>query len=285
METGKEERENNVVGGRMRIGKKEFDTKNHTYIMGILNVTPDSFSDGGKWRSKDAALAHVQEMIEDGADLLDIGGESTRPGHVKISDQEEIERVVPIIELIKANYDIPISVDTYKSDVAEAALMAGADLVNDIWGCLYDTRMANVIKKYNAACCLMHNRTASDYQEFLPDMCMDLEKCIQAVKKEGIEEDKIILDPGIGFGKTLEQNLDVMKHLDIFHKWGYPLLLGTSRKSMIGNVLNLPVDQREEGTLVTTVMAVEKGYGFVRVHDVKKNKRAVQMAEAIMARP
>lgn len=285
METGKEERENNVVGGRMRIGKKEFDTKNHTYIMGILNVTPDSFSDGGKWRSKDAALAHVREMIEDGADLLDIGGESTRPGHVKISDQEEIERVVPIIELIKANYDIPISVDTYKSDVAEAALMAGADLVNDIWGCLYDVRMAKVIKKYNAACCLMHNRTASDYQEFLPDMCMDLEKCIQVVKKEGIEEDKIILDPGIGFGKTLEQNLDVMKHLDIFHKWGYPLLLGTSRKSMIGNVLNLPVEQREEGTLVTTVMAVEKGYGFVRVHDVKKNKRAVQMAEAIMARP
>lgn len=269
----------------MFIGNREFDTKNHTYVMGILNVTPDSFSDGGKWKDKDAALFHAQEMITDGADILDVGGESTRPGHVQINEQEEIERIVPIIELVKANYEIPISIDTYKSRVAEAALKAGADLVNDIWGCLYDMHMAEVIKKYDAACCLMHNRGTIEYQDFLKEMCTDLEKCICAAKEAGIEDDKIILDPGIGFGKTLEQNLDVMKHLDMFHQWGYPLLLGTSRKSMIGNVLGLPVNEREEGTLVTTVMAVEKHYGFVRVHDVKKNKRAIQMAEAILSRP
>lgn len=269
----------------MRIGNREFDIKNHTYVMGILNVTPDSFSDGGKWRAEDAAMLHVQEMIGDGVDILDIGGESTRPGHVKISVQEEIERVAPIIEKVKKNYDIPVSIDTYKSKVAEAALQSGADLVNDIWGCLYDDKMAGTIKKYDAACCLMHNRDQSIYEDFLNDMCRDLEKCIRTVKAVGIEDDKIILDPGIGFGKTFEQNLDVMKHLDIFHKLGYPLLLGTSRKSMIGNALNLPVTEREEGTLVTTVMAVEQGYGFVRVHDVKKNKRAIQMAEAILERP
>ena len=269
----------------MRIGNREFDIKNHTYVMGILNVTPDSFSDGGKWRAEDAAMLHVQEMIGDGVDILYIGGESTRPGHVKISVQEEIERVVPIIEKVKKNYDIPVSIDTYKSKVAEAALQSGADLVNDIWGCLYDDKMAGTIKKYDAACCLMHNRDQSIYEDFLNDMCRDLEKCIRTVKAAGIEDDKIILDPGIGFGKTFEQNLDVMKHLDIFHKLGYPLLLGTSRKSMIGNALNLTVTEREEGTLVTTVMAVEQGYGFVRVHDVKKNKRAIQMAEAILERP
>ena len=170
----------------MRIGNKEFDTKNHTYVMGILNVTPDSFSDGGKWKAEDAAMLHVKEMIDDGVDILDIGGESTRPGHVQISVQEEIDRVVPIIEKIKKNYDIPISVDTYKSEVAEAALQAGTDLVNDIWGCLYDEKMAEVIRKYDAACCLMHNRKESVYLDFLNDMCQDLEKCIQTVKTAGV---------------------------------------------------------------------------------------------------
>ena len=191
----------------MRIGNREFDIKNHTYVMGILNVTPDSFSDGGKWRAEDAAMLHVQEMIGDGVDILDIGGESTRPGHVKISVQEEIERVVPIIEKVKKNYDIPVSIDTYKSKVAEAALQSGADLVNDIWGCLYDDKMAGTIKKYDAACCLMHNRDQSIYEDFLNDMCRDLEKCIRTVKAAGIEDDKIILDPGIGFGKTFEQKI------------------------------------------------------------------------------
>lgn len=268
----------------MKIGTREFDTKHHTYVMGILNVTPDSFSDGGKWNQRDRALKHVEEMIADGADILDVGGESTRPGHEQISDEEEIARVTPVIEVIKKEFDIPVSIDTYKSKVAEAALRSGADLVNDIWGFLYDDKMAEVVKRYQVAACLMHNREQAIYKDFLTDMCADLRKCIKKAKAAGIGDDKIILDPGVGFGKTYEMNLDVMKHLSIFHELGYPLLLGTSRKSMIGNALNLPVTEREEGTLVTTVMAVEQGCGFVRVHDVKKNKRAIQMTEAILER-
>ena len=268
----------------MKIGNREFDTKNHTYIMGILNVTPDSFSDGGKWNDYDRAMSHLEEMQKSGCDILDIGGESTRPGHHQISEEEEIARVTPLVESVKKNFDLPVSIDTYKSNVAEAALLAGADLVNDIWGFLYDPKMASVVKKYEASCCLMHNRSEAVYENFLEDMCADLEKCVEAAKKAGIEEDKIMLDPGVGFGKTYEMNLDVMKHLDLFSKLGYPMLLGTSRKSMIGLTLDLPVTEREEGTLVTTVMAVQQRYGFVRVHDVEKNRRAIQMTEAILRR-
>lgn len=266
----------------MKIGNKEFDTKNHTYIMGILNVTPDSFSDGGKFRKYDDALFHAEEMLKSGADILDIGGESTRPGHQQISVQEEIDRVAPVIEAIKARFDVPVSVDTYKSEVAREALKKGADLVNDIWGFLYDKNMAEVVKEYDASCCLMQNRTEPQYDDFLEDMCTDLQKCVNAAKEAGIADDRIMLDPGVGFGKTYEMNLQVMKHLDVFLKLGYPMLLGTSRKSMIGNTLQLPVEEREEGTLVTTVMAVQQHYGFVRVHDVEKNRRAIEMTEAIL---
>ena len=268
----------------MRIGNKEFDTKKHTYIMGILNVTPDSFSDGGKWNTYDTFMKHAENMINDGADILDIGGESTRPGHTRIADEEEIGRVVPVIEALKKNFDIPVSIDTYKSQVAEAALQAGADLVNDIWGFQYDDKMASVVKKHDAACCLMHNRDNKEYNDFLEDMKMDLKKSIEMAKAAGIEDDRIILDPGVGFAKTYELNLEVMRNLHVFHELGYPILLGTSRKSMIGLALDLPVEEREEGTLVTTVMAVQNNYGFVRVHDVKKNKRAVQMTECIYQR-
>ncbi len=266
----------------MIIGNKEFNTAEHTYIMGILNVTPDSFSDGGRWNEMDAALKHAEQMIAEGADIIDVGGESTRPGHIQITEAEEIERVTPVVERLKAEFDAPVSIDTYKANVAEAALQAGADLVNDIWGCLYDERMASVIKKYDAACCLMHNRNEAVYENFVADMTEDLRKCVAAAKAAGVADDKIILDPGIGFGKTLEHNLIAMKHLGDFLELGYPLLLGTSRKSMIGLTLDLPSDQREEGTLVTTVMAVENQYGFVRVHDVEKNYRAIKMAEAIL---
>ena len=268
----------------MKIGNKEFDVKNKTYIMGILNVTPDSFSDGGKWTGRDAALKHAEEMIHDGADIIDIGGESTRPGYVQITVQEEIDRIVPVIEAIKSEFDIPLSADTYKSGVAEAALIAGADLINDIWGFLYDENMPSVVKKYDAACCLMHNRNEAVYEDFLNDMCADLRRCIAAAKNAGIADDKIILDPGVGFGKTYEMNLDVLANLILFKELGYPLLLGTSRKSVIGKTLDLPADQREEGTIATTVMAVQSGYAFVRVHDVMKNKRAVQMTEAVLSR-
>ena len=272
----------------MIIGGKNFDTANHTYIMGILNVTPDSFSDGGKFNGMDAAIAHAHQMVEEGVDIIDVGGESTRPGHIQITDEEEIARVTPIIEVLKKEFDVPVSIDTYKSHVAEAALQAGADLVNDIWGLKYDKKMASVIAKYQAACCLMHNREKAEYQDFLKDFMDDMKECVRLAKAAGIEDDKIILDPGVGFGKTYEMNLEIIDKMEILNELGYPvllnypILLGTSRKSVIGLTLNLPVDQREEGTLVTTVYGVQKGSAFVRVHDVKKNKRAIQMTKAIM---
>ena len=266
----------------MRIGNKTFDTEHHTYVMGILNVTPDSFSDGGRWNTRDAALRHTAEMIEDGMDIVDIGGESTRPGYTKLSDQEEIDRVAPMIEAVRAEFDIPISVDTYKSAVAKAALDAGADLVNDIWGLKYDKDMAELIAQSGAVCCLMHNREEAVYEDYLPDVQKDLRASLRLAKQAGIADDKIILDPGIGFGKTLEHNLQLTNHLELLHELGYPILLGTSRKSMIGLTLDLPKDQREEGTLATTVLGVVKGCAFVRVHDVRKNRRAVDMTEAIL---
>jgi dihydropteroate synthase len=266
----------------MIIGNKTFDTDNHTYVMGILNVTPDSFSDGGKYNDLDRALRHAEEMVQDGADILDVGGESTRPGHIQITDEEEIARVAPVIEKLKANFDTPVSIDTYKSRVARAALEAGADLVNDIWGLKYDENMAGLIAEYHAACCLMHNREEAVYQNFLPDFMEDMRACVKLAKAAGIEDDKIILDPGVGFGKTYEMNLTIIKEVGRMQELGYPILLGTSRKSVIGLTLDLPSDQREEGTLATTVYGMTKGCAFVRVHDVKANKRAICMTEAIL---
>lgn len=269
----------------MRIGSRDFATTGHTYIMGILNVTPDSFSDGGKFNQIDAALKHAEEMIRDGADVIDIGGESTRPwGYTKISDEEETGRVVPVIEAVKKEFGIPISVDTYKSGVAEAAAQAGADLINDIWGLKYDPHMAEVIAKSGLACCLMHNRDNTEYRNFMEDVKQDLRETIALAKAAGIEDDKIILDPGVGFAKSYENNLEVIRRLKEFNELKYPVLLGTSRKSVIGLTLELPAAERVEGTIVTTVMAVEAGCMFVRVHDVKENHRAIQMAEAILDR-
>ena len=268
----------------MRIGSRDFATTGHTYIMGILNVTPDSFSDGGKFNQIDAALKHAEEMIRDGADVIDIGGESTRPGYTKISDEEETGRVVPVIEAVKKEFGIPISVDTYKSGVAEAAAQAGADLINDIWGLKYDAHMAEVIAKSGLACCLMHNRDNTEYRNFMEDMKQDLRETIALAKAAGIADDKIILDPGVGFAKSYENNLEAIRRLKEFNELKYPVLLGTSRKSVIGLTLDLPAAERVEGTIVTTVMAVEAGCMFVRVHDVKENHRAIQMAEAILDR-
>lgn len=268
----------------MKIGNGVFDVEHKTYIMGILNVTPDSFSDGGKFDRIDAALRHTEEMIRDGADIVDIGGESTRPGHTKISEEEEIARVVPVIEAVKSRFDVPVSIDTYKSKVTEAALQAGADLVNDIWGFKYDHKVAALTAQYGAACCLMHNRQEPIYQNFLEDVVQDMEACVQIARNAGVSDDKIILDPGVGFGKTYQMNLDIIHHVDVLHGLGFPILLGTSRKSVIGQTLDLPTDQRVEGTLATTVLGVMKGCAFVRVHDVKENKRAILMTEAILGR-
>ncbi len=268
----------------MIIGNRVFDAEHRTYIMGILNVTPDSFSDGGKFNQMDAALYHAEEMIRDGADIVDVGGESTRPGHTVISDDEEISRVAPVIEAIKSRFDIPVSIDTYKGKVTEAALKAGADLVNDIWGFKFDHKVAELTAQYGAACCLMHNRSEPTYQDYLNDVVADLKECVRIAKDVGISDDKIILDPGVGFGKTYQMNLEIINHVDVLHSLGFPILLGTSRKSVIGQTLNLPTDQRVEGTLATTVVGVLKGCAFVRVHDIKENKRVIQMTEAIMGR-
>lgn len=266
----------------MQIGKKTFDTRHRTYIMGILNVTPDSFSDGGCFQDSDTALRHGEQMVKDGADILDVGGESTRPGHVQITPEEEISRIVPVIRRLKEHLDVPISVDTYKSTVAQAALEAGADLINDIWGLKYDGKMAAVIAKAGVPCCLMHNRKKAVYTDFIPEVLDDLRESVKLAKAAGIPEEQIILDPGIGFGKTYEMNLEMLKNLKALQSLGYPVLLGTSRKSVIGLTLGLPADQREEGTLVTTVMGILSGCSFVRVHDAEKNFRAIQMTEAIL---
>lgn len=266
----------------MIIGQKEFDTANHTYVMGILNITPDSFSDGGKWNNMDAALFHAEEMIEAGADIIDIGGESTRPGCSPLTEEEEQARVIPVMEAVKKRFDIPLSLDTYKPAVALAGIEAGADMINDIWGLKYDSHMADIIAKSGLPCCLMHNRRAADYGNYINDLLADMEETLEIAERAGIGREKICIDPGIGFGKTYENNLEIINKLEMLHAFGLPVLLGTSRKSVIGLTLDLPAEERLEGTLATTVIGVMKGVAFVRVHDVKENVRAIRMAEAIL---
>ena len=268
----------------IEIGNREFDVKNHTYVMGILNVTPDSFSDGGKYDQLDRALFHAQEMIDDGADIIDVGGESTRPGYTMISDEEEIERTVPVVEALKERFDIPISIDTYKSKVAKANIKAGVDLVNDIWGMKYDKDMAKLVADTKVACCLMHNRDEASYKHFMKEMIEYIKESVKIAKEAGVKNKRIILDPGVGFGKTYDNNLEAIRCLKDLEELGYPVLLGTSRKSVIGLSLDLPSDQRMEGTLATTVMGVMQGVAFVRGHDVKENKRAIMMTEAVLGR-
>lgn len=272
----------------MYIGKKFFDFSEKAYIMGILNVTPDSFSDGGNYTTLGAAIRQALIMEKEGAHIIDIGGESTRPGHTVLTVEEEISRVVPIIEALSPLLTIPISIDTSKSEVAEAAIKAGASLINDVWGFKQDPRLAQIASKYNVPCCLMHNRSekvlsddTTDNSLLITTMICDLNESIEIALNAGVKGDQIILDPGIGFAKSLEDNLHVMKSLDSFLTLGYPLLLGTSRKSMIGLALDLPVDQRLEGTIATTVLGYMKGCRIFRVHDVKENYRALTMIEVI----
>ena len=266
----------------MIIGNREFDTENNCYIMGILNVTPDSFSDGGKCETLDSSLRHAESMIKEGADIIDVGGESTRPGYEMISVQEEIDRAIPVIEALRARFDAPLSIDTYKSAVAQAGLRAGADMVNDIWGLKYDPEAAGVISRAGVPCCLMHNRKGMDYSDFISDLLSDLAESAQLARQAGIDAGKIILDPGVGFAKTYEMNLEAINSLDMIRSMGYPVLLGASRKSVVGLTLNLPAAERVEGTIATTVIGIMRGCSFVRVHDVKETKRAVMMAEAVL---
>lgn len=266
----------------MLIGNREFDTKNGVYVMGILNVTPDSFSDGGLWTERDAALRQAGRMAEEGAAIIDIGGESTRPGHTPVSAEDEAARVLPIVEAVKRETGLPVSIDTYKAEVARTALEAGADMVNDIWGLRRDGgEMAALIAGTGAACCLMHNRERAEYADFMADMLSDLRETLAIADRAGIARSSIVLDPGIGFGKTYEQNLIAMNRLDELLAFGCPVLLAASRKSVIGLTLDLPADERMEGTIATTVAGVLRGAAFVRVHDVKENLRAARMALAI----
>ena len=266
----------------MLIGNRKFDTENGVYVMGILNVTPDSFSDGGLWTERDAALRQAGRMAEEGAAIIDIGGESTRPGHTPVSAEDEAARVLPIVEAVKRETGLPVSIDTYKAEVARAALEAGADMVNDIWGLRRDGgEMAALIAGTGAACCLMHNRERAEYADFMADMLSDLRETLAIADRAVIARSSIVLDPGIGFGKTYEQNLIAMNRLDELLAFGCPVLLAASRKSVIGLTLDLPADERLEGTIATTVAGVLRGAAFVRVHDVKENLRAARMALAI----
>lgn len=262
----------------MKIGKKEFED-NKTYVMGILNVTPDSFSDGGNFLTVEDALYRVKEMVAEGAAVIDIGGESTRPGYTMISDAEEIARVCPVITAIKKEFDIPISLDTYKAAVAKEGIACGADMINDIWGLMHEENMGQVIADAKVSYCLMHNRRETNAMLDISDFLKQMEDDLQRAEACGIARERIIYDPGIGFAKTQEQNLELIGNLDKFVSGGVPILLGASRKSVIRYVLDLPVEERLEGTLATTAEAVLAGVSFVRVHDVKENVRFIKMLE------
>jgi len=262
-----------------------FDYGKRTYIMGILNVTPDSFSDGGKFNEVNKALNYAKEMIKDGVDIIDIGGESTRPGHKYVEADEEIQRVIPVIKELRKEINVPISIDTYKARVAEEALKLGVEMINDVWGLKKDKEMANVVAKYNACVCIMHNQDGTEYdKDIMESMKESLQESIDLALNAGVSKDKIVIDPGIGFGKTFEQNLEVLKRMNELKELGYPILLGTSRKSVIGNVLNVEPKERLEGTIATTVLGIRDGVDIVRVHDVKENLKAAKMADAIYRR-
>ena len=265
-------------------GKYRIHYNERTQIMGILNVTPDSFSDGGSYVDIDRAISRAKEMVENGADIIDIGGESTRPGYQRISDEEEIERVVPVIERLSKEIEVPISIDTYKAEVAKHAVEAGATIINDIWGAKAQPEIAKVAADYNVPIILMHNRKDHNYDQIIPDMIADLMESVKIAKDAGVKDEKIILDPGIGFAKTMEDNLTVMRHLDSIVQLGYPVLLATSRKSFIGHVLDLPPNERMEGTGASICLGVEKGCQLIRIHDVLEMSRMAKMMDAMLGK-
>lgn len=265
-------------------GPYTLDFEKKTIIMGILNATPDSFSDGGSFDRVDEAVKRAIEMVDEGADIIDIGGESTRPGARFIPAEEEIERVVPVIKAISKEVNVPISIDTYKADVAREALAAGAHIINDVWGAKADANMKLVAAETKAPIILMHNREDRNYQSFFRDVMYDLYESISLVKDAGVSDEQIILDPGIGFAKNVQLNLEMMRHLHKLVAIGYPVLLGTSRKSMIGAVLDLPVHERMEGTGATVCYGIQQGCQIVRVHDVKEISRMAKMMDAMMGK-
>lgn len=268
----------NCRGYNLPLGKR-------TLIMGILNITPDSFSDGGKFFDFDIAVRHAQEMVELGADIIDIGGESTRPSHKPITLAEELDRVIPVLQKLIKELDVPISIDTYKAEVARQALIEGAHMVNDIWGFTAEPELADVVAQYpDVPVVLMHNKDGIQYRSMMDEILEFLKASAQRGLEAGITKENIILDPGIGFGKDTDQNLEVMHRLWEFKTLGYPILLGTSRKSMIGNTLDLPVTDRLEGTAATVAFGIAQGIDIVRVHDIKEMGRVVRMTDAMVRR-
>lgn len=289
---------------QLQIGSRTFTWGERTYIMGILNITPDSFSGDGLATGAETvvfALEQARRYVEAGVDILDVGGESTRPGAQQVTAAEEIERVIPVVTALAAEFDVPISIDTYKAEVAAAALDAGADLVNDVWGLRADPDLAPLVAKRKTPVILMHNRSnpantdlrerlggryvGVEYANLLEDVKRELKESVQLAHKAGIRDENIILDPGIGFGKTVEQNLELLDRCGEIRDLGYPLLVGSSRKSFIGYTLDLPPDERVEGTAATVAIAIARGADIVRVHDVKQIARVAKMTDAIIRRP
>lgn len=270
---------------RYHFGDQTIDFRNETIVMGILNVTPDSFSDGGKYSEIDMALKHTEAMLKDGAKIIDIGGESTRPGHAPVSLEEELARTAPIIEAITNEFNCIVSIDTYKAKVAETAVQAGAQIINDVWGAKREPDIAKVAAKYGVPIILMHNREVAEYENTLQeDMQTDLKESIAIALASGVPQSNIWLDPGIGFAKDTAQNIVAMQNLQTIVRMGYPVLLGTSRKSLIGNVLNLPVEERAPGTSATVCYGIEKGCHIVRVHDVKEIAQAAKMMDVLVGK-
>lgn len=265
-----------------QFGETTINFTEETVIMGILNVTPDSFSDGGKFIGQEQALHHAEQMLADGAKIIDVGGESTRPGHLPVSLEEELERVVPVVELLTRELGCVISVDTYKAGVAEAAVQAGASIINDVWGAKREPAIAEVAARYGVPIILMHNRDNTDYRlPFMQAVLEDLQQSIDIAKQAGVKEEMIWLDPGIGFAKDTEQNILAMQGLPAIADLGYPVLLGTSRKRLIGSVLEVPVEERMEGTGATVCYGIEHGCHIMRVHDVKEITRMARMMDVL----
>lgn len=272
---------------KYKFGNKEYDLYSRTYIMGIINVTPDSFSDGGKFVNSDHAVESALTMVEQGADFIDIGGESTRPGSERIPAHEEMKRVIPVIEKLVKYSDVPISVDTYKSEVADESLKTGAKIVNDISGLHFDENMAEVIARHGASVVIMHIRGTPKtmqnniiYNNLLGEIFSYLKEGIKKAVNKGINQ--IIIDPGIGFGKNLDHNLEIFYRLKEFHELGYPLLVGPSKKTFIGKILNLPVNERMEGTAAAVSVSIMNGANIIRVHDVREMKRVASIVDAIL---
>ncbi|EOP77055.1 dihydropteroate synthase [Bacillus cereus VDM006] len=268
----------------LRCGEYTLDLNKKTLIMGILNVTPDSFSDGGNYDEVNAAVSHAREMVSNGADIIDIGGESTRPGFAKVSVEEELGRVIPMIQAVSKEVKVPISIDTYKAEVAKQAIEAGAHVINDVWGAKAEPKIAEVAAHYNVPIILMHNRDNANYRNLMADMIADLYESVKIAKGAGVPDENIVLDPGIGFAKTPEQNLEAMRNLEKLHVLGYPVLLATSRKSFIGHVLDLPVEERVEGTGASICLGIDKGCEMIRVHDVKEMARMAKMMDAMIGK-